>query len=224
MYQEIIKDIRTRCRMAMNGVASASMRVHGLNYKLNFGVSTMQLKDLAKRYDSNSELAGLLWADGTRELKILATLLYPKTQLTKEIAKRWISDVPNQEIREQLCLNLLQFSSEAKELGIECANNISPEIRATGYVLLSRILVTQKYDVQIGLIQFTEIWNDLLSDNVSLKNGAKLFLQNLGKTSNERAEHILSQVSDLKDSEDLVKKEIFDSLTFEFEFYHQKGE
>ena len=89
MQEDIIKDIRKRCRMAMNGIVSTNMRQRGLDYKLNFGLSVQQIKDLAKRYQPDSELAETLWADNTRELKILATLLYPTDSFTKEKAYEW---------------------------------------------------------------------------------------------------------------------------------------
>ena len=108
MQEDIIKDIRKRCRMAMNGIVSTNMRQRGLDYKLNFGLSVQQIKDLAKRYQPDSELAETLWADNTRELKILATLLYPTDSFTKEKAGDWGVSIPNQEIREQVCINLFQ--------------------------------------------------------------------------------------------------------------------
>ena len=68
MQEDIIKDIRKRCRMAMNGIVSTNMRQRGLDYKLNFGLSVQQIKDLAKRYQPDSKLAETLWADNTQPI------------------------------------------------------------------------------------------------------------------------------------------------------------
>ena len=48
--QELIRDIRKRLRLAMNGVISTSMREKGMNYKLIFGVPIPELKQIAKDY------------------------------------------------------------------------------------------------------------------------------------------------------------------------------
>ncbi|MDL2222087.1 hypothetical protein LJC35_06000, partial [Parabacteroides sp. OttesenSCG-928-N08] len=45
---EQLRDIRIRLRRSMNGVVSSAMREKGLHYKLNFGVTIPQLKEMAK--------------------------------------------------------------------------------------------------------------------------------------------------------------------------------
>lgn len=221
MVQEsTIQDIRKRCRMAMNGVASASMRTQGLDYKLNFGVSILQIKEISKRYTPSVELAQILWVDGTRELKILATLLFPVKELTNDIAERWIRQVPNQEIREQLCFNLLQFYPEAIEFGTKCAMDSDEDVRTTGYWLLGRRLVADRYQTDLKVDSFNYLWDDLVSERLSLRNASKLFLQNIGKSSRSVADHILSKLTVFKDSQNLIEKEVYDSLFFEFDFYY----
>lgn len=220
MQEETIRDIRKRCRMAMNGVASASMRGYGLNYKLNFGVSIQKIKEIASRYESDKDLSETLWMDGTRELKILATLLYPIGDFSYETANRWVAQIPNQEIREQICVNLLQLLDFADCTGLEWANNEDENIRTTGYWLLVRRLLAKKMVEMPEVDAFRYIWDDIFSENVSLRNAAVLFLKNAGKFSKKLTEQILAKVSIYKDSQDPLQKEIYDSLSFEFEFFY----
>lgn len=222
--ETIIQDIRKRCRMAMNGIASASMRNSGLNYKLNFGVSIQKIKEIASRYEANKDLAETLWLDGTRELKILATLLYPISQFDELTANRWVEQIPNQEIREQVCINLFQELPYADEIVAAWINNESVEIRTTGYWLLVRRMLTKKLNNNIDLDSLQFVWKDIITDeNTSLRNASNLFLRNLGRQSQALANSILEHISSLKDSENLVQKEVFNSLSFEFEFYYDKN-
>ena len=220
MQEEIIRDIRKRCRMAMNGIASASMRSYGLNYKLNFGVSIQKIKEIAARYEADKDLAETLWLDGTRELKILATLLYPIDLFTIETANRWVSQIPNQEIREQVCVNLFQITEFADTVALEWINNGDENVRSAGYWLIVRRLLTKTFNSTIQLDRFKYIWDDISSENVSLRNAATLFLKNAGKTTPQLADQILEKVIIFKDSENPVNKEIYDSLSFEFEFFY----
>nr|WP_297163633.1 DNA alkylation repair protein [uncultured Dysgonomonas sp.] len=220
MQDEIIRDIRKRCRMAMNGIASASMRGYGLNYKLNFGVSIQKIKEIAARYESDKDLAETLWLDGTRELKILATLLYPTEQFTIETANRWVAQIPNQEIREQICVNLFQTTDFADEVSLEWINSEDDNVRSTGYWLLVRRLLTKTFNNTIHLDTFKYIWKDISSENVSLRNAATLFLKNTGKVTPQLADQILEKVTVFKNSESPIQKEIYDSLSFEFEFFY----
>lgn len=220
MQEEIIRDIRKRCRMAMNGIASASMRSYGLNYKLNFGVSIQKIKEIAARYEADKDLAETLWLDGTRELKILATLLYPIDLFTIETANRWVSQIPNQEIREQVCVNLFQITEFADTVALEWINNGDENVRSAGYWLIVRRLLTKTFNSTIQLDRFKYIWDDISSENVSLRNAATLFLKNAGKTTPQLADQILEKIIIFKDSENLVNKEVYDSLSFDFEFFY----
>lgn len=222
MYQETIQSIRKRCRMAMNGIASTSMRSHGLNYKLNFGVSIMQIKEIASHYDANADLAQILWKDGTRELKIIATLLYPLSDMSLDTAEQWIKEIPNQEIREQLCFNLLQHLPEAFDLAKKIAQDDTLENRASAYFLLGRLLISRKSESsKVNLADYPLVWDDVIDNNLSIKNGAKLFLQNVGKISQPYASEILSKLAFLKDATNLALREVYDSLAFEFDFYYE---
>jgi len=85
-------------RKAMNGIVSASMRQKGVHYKLNFGVSIPEIRNIAQSYEPNEELAKWLWNEDVREHKILATLLYPLEAFKEEMAATWVGDICYQEI------------------------------------------------------------------------------------------------------------------------------
>jgi len=217
MIQDIIKDIRKQCRLAMNGVTSTSMRQKGLSYKINFGLSFQQIKDLAQRYEPNAELAETIWREDTRELKILATLLYPLPEFTKEVADRWVSEIPNQEIREQICFNLFQNLLFANELVSLWGDDDKEEIRTTGYWLLARLSV-QKLLGSVKSDDFRYLLVDVATDNISLRNAATLALKHIGRQSKDEADAILKKLSiEIKD--DLIEQEVYNSLDFEFSYY-----
>lgn len=220
-HEDIIRDIRRRCRMAMNGIASASMRSHGLNYKLNFGVDIKKIKEIAARYESDLQLSELLWQDGTRELKILATMLCPHDACTKESACEWVRQIPNQEIREQVCINLFQSLTYADQLVSEWVVDNDYEVRTTGYWLYVRRILTKQLTQNIDISAFVYLWDDVVSPQVSLRNAALLFVKNAGKQSAAIAEDIMRNLSNYKDSEDDFLREIYDSIAFEFEFFYQ---
>lgn len=203
----------------MNGVASTSMREHGLEYKLNFGVSILKIKEIATGYTPHNQLAETLWLEGTRELKILATLLYPVDEFSQDIAQRWVTQIPNQEIRELLCMNLLQKLSYGEDIAHEWATSENQDIRLTGYWLLVRCIIT-KEAVVVELDTLPFVWSDITSKNSTLRNAVMLLLKNVGKLSVKDANSILSKLGDFDKSDNFSEKEIFDSLSFDFNFYH----
>lgn len=220
-YKEILRDIRQQCLRMMNGVTSTSMRQKGLAYKVNFGLSVPQIKTLSERYQSNKGLAETLWKENTRELKILAILLYPIDTFTKDTAELWVKEIPNQEIREQLCFNLLQHLPYAQEISEKWSNADSETVRTSGYWLLSRILISRKNIDLVSVTSLKRVNKDVISDDMFLRNASLLVLKQLGRQRKSDAMQILNNLSDFKDCGDPIKEEVYNSLNFEFDFYYE---
>ena len=104
--QETIKKIKQNLRLAMNGIVSAHQRQNGLNYKINFGVEIPRLKEIAKEYPKDRELALELWGSSVRECKLLAIFLLPEENY-EEISTEWVAQAQNFEIADHLSLNIL---------------------------------------------------------------------------------------------------------------------
>jgi 3-methyladenine DNA glycosylase AlkD len=213
-----IKDIRRRCRLAMNGVVSSNMRNYGLDYRINFGVSLQKIKEIAGHYLPDAALAETLWQENVRELKILATLLFPVADFDRNTAETWRQSICNQEIREQVCLNLFQKLPFAEMLANEWSDSQDESVRTTGYWLSVRLLLAGKAVDR----KRDYLYTDLVSENVSLRHAALLLLKRLGCLSETAAKEILSNIASFQHADAPVKKEIFDSLKFEFEYWYGK--
>lgn len=136
-----IKNIKEQLRSFMNGAVSHSMRKKGIDeYKINFGVEYPRLKEIAATQEPSLPLAEALWIENIRECKILATLLYPKSEFTLDTANIWIREIPNLEIGRFLCVNLLQDMEYAPGLSFSCIASDNPIIQSIGYILISRLL------------------------------------------------------------------------------------
>lgn len=216
--EEIIKKIRTDLRLSMNGAVSTSMRDKGINYRMNFGVGIPRINQISEKYEQDKELAETLWSDDVRELKILATLLYPIEEFSKELAMSWIVEIKDQELREQLCKNLLQNLTYANELVEESAKNNIEHIRCTGYWLFARLCITKSETVE--KINCDELLQNAISDfnsqSMLLRQAALNTLKYYGRISGENATNVLQKVSHLEGSENHVEKEILSILKFEF--------
>lgn len=214
-----MKEIRTDCRLAMDGIASSSMREYGMDYKLNFGLKTMQIKSIASKYKQSAELSKLLWAENTRELKILATLLYPLDLFTEEEANKWVQDITNQEIREQICMNLFQNLAFAQPMSLEWSKSDNVNLRISGYWLLARLLLTKKSSNIISISQLSPgIWEDIVSKDLFLRNASLLVLKHLIRQSKSIGNDILERIKNFSASDSSLKHEAYNSLKFEYDF------
>ena len=216
---ETIKNIRVDLRTSMDGIVSQSMREKGLGYKMNFGVRIMRLQQMADQYEKSVDLAEKLWEQETRELKILATLLYPIEAFDQDTAQRWGETIPNQEIREQLSKNIFQELSFADQLVQQWIAAEDEEVRTTGYWLLARLIISKSPLVeQCNLSQLiNNAIVDATGDEYFLRNAAHSALRFMGRVNSELVDKIMSAVEPFAASDNDLEKELYESLSFEFD-------
>lgn len=223
MMDELIKDIRTDLRLAMNGVVSSSMRNKGMDYKMNFGVDVPRIKGIAEKYEASAALAKELWTLDVRELKILSTMLYPLHEFTEEDANKWVKDIPNQEIRENLCRNLLQQLSYADVLVQRWSADSDQSVRLTGFWLYVRLMMIEADALQrINTLPIIEkALVDVHSEDALMHTAALNVLKQIVRREFEGTDSIMERVSKFSSSENSEEKEIYDNLQFELK--HSKS-
>lgn len=141
--EEKLKKIKQSLRLLMNGVTSQSLREKGLEYHLNWGANLIHLREMASEYESNYDLAIMLWKEDIRECKILATMLMPVEKFDSDIAMVWIEQLRSQEIAEILSLNLLQHVNYAGDIAFQLMAENNPILQLCGFNVIGRLFVKQ---------------------------------------------------------------------------------
>ena len=218
---EQLKELRSRLRLSMNGVVSTSMREQGIVYKLNFGVSLPKIKEIAADFNKNAAFAERIWSEDVRELKIIATLLYPQEQFLPEQAERWVRDIRHQEIAEQFSANLLQhlpYAHQLAALWISCEEEFT---QVTGFLLYTRLFARGYMAGKAEAILLLEEARRIMDAGISRKQcAAILALKRYGRQNKKQAQEVLHQLSDYSQSVSPEQQEFYNDLYFEFEYYH----
>ncbi|MCD8044998.1 MAG: DNA alkylation repair protein [Tannerellaceae bacterium] len=219
MTQQIIKDIRIQLRRFMNGVVSDSLRRSGVNYKLIFGVSLPRIKQIASGYTPDKQLAEQLWEQDVRELKILATMLYPPEEFTQETAEQWIKNIHHLELVEQLTLNLLRHTPYAVSLASGWLNSEEEYTAVAGFLLMSRLFAQGTLLPEETVQLFLDQAETACSGGVSRKQRVAIgALKRYGKQGAAQVKQVLEKFARYPDSGVPEQEEIYNDLKFEFEY------
>ena len=223
---ELIRGIRNRLRLAMNGVVATSMREKGMHYKLIFGVSLLELREIAEafREEASVELAEALWKEDVRELKMLATMLCPPDTFTHERAEAWVTDIPYLEIAEQLARNLLWKMAEADEMAVHLLYDRQHAYARTCAFLTFVYLFTAEKPIEAA--HLNAFWVEAVRTLASRAFGASSYekraaltaLKRYGRQSDEQAQRVLGELARFKESADAEEREMYHDLAFEFAF------
>ena len=125
----------------MNGVVSTSMRTKGMPYKVNFGVSLPQMKQIAAQYTPDAALARRLWREDIRESRLLATFLMPHVDFSDNEALQWMRQANTPELSDFLAMNLLRHLPYAGELTLRAIEGGDTSGKRSGYALAGRLFL-----------------------------------------------------------------------------------
>lgn len=216
----------------MNGVISTSMRQKGMNYKLIFGVPIPEIKHIAASHEPDAELARALWKEDVREMKILATLLFPAGSMTQEEALVWMREIPYPEIAEQCCNNLFPTVEQPDQLALKfLADKKSPFGRMCGFLLWAQLfkknLAVEKSRVEAFLVECTctmhpDVEAGATESSWQEKQAAVQALKFFGRLSPVNAQDALSVIAEDGQPETEELKAYYDDLQFEFAYYEEK--
>lgn len=216
----------------MNGVISTSMRQKGMNYKLIFGVPIPEIKHIAAAHEPDAELARALWKEDVREMKILATLLFPAGSMTQEEALAWMREIPYPEIAEQCCNNLFPTVEQPDQLALKfLADKKSPFGRMCGFLLWAQLfkknLAVEKSRVEAFLVECTctmhpDVEAVATESSWQEKQAAVQALKFFGRLSPANAQDTLSVIAEDGQPKTEELKAYYDDLQFEFAYYEEK--
>lgn len=154
--QEKLKAIKRSFFLRMDGTASRSMREKGLDYKINWGVSIPDLRQMAAQYGKDYALAIALWKEDIRECKILATMIMPPEEMLPEIVELWMEQTPSQEIAEQAAFYLYQHLSFAPVIAYRWIATDKPLWQICGFNILSRLFSQGQEPDERGISEFLD--------------------------------------------------------------------
>lgn len=208
-----IEEIKKTLFLSMNGISSDRMKDAGMDYKQNYGLSLPLIKKIASKYKPNTTLAISLWALKIRETMIMASLLYPKKEFSKEQLHLWLADINTMELSQQCSLNLFSHLEYIREEVIAwmIADNIY--VKASGFQTASRI-ANQLSDTKKQQI-VDLIINDEKQNNFHLYHSKSVCLRYFCKSSKEWSEKIRTALKPFASSAHLFDRYIFEEIETE---------
>ncbi len=139
-FQELLSVIQ----LHKNGDVSVLMGRKGLKYKMNWGVSLIELREIAKDFEPGHLLALKLWNKQWRETMILASMLDEPDRVTEEQMDFWTKSFENTEIAEQVSANLWSKSKFAFIKALEWSRGKKHLLHFTGIHLMGRLAIIEK--------------------------------------------------------------------------------
>ncbi|MDY0347296.1 MAG: DNA alkylation repair protein [Tenuifilaceae bacterium] len=212
--QRIIEEVKNRKNVSV----SHNLTCLGLNYKVNYGVTIAELKEIAKPYKNDHELALLLFEQDIRECKILATMIDDPKEVTTKQMDDWSQEFFNSEIVEQTCSNLFWKSEFGLSKSIEWCLSADKLLIKAGLILIGRIASSQEIIKEVVFDPYIDII-DGYDDNIMAanKNNIGFALRQIALRNTTHKQKVLTIAEEMSISKSEHRAWIGDQLLFELE-------
>lgn len=218
--QEIIKELQ----MMATEKYKANVVKMGIPEENSIGVSTGDIRKLAKRLTKSDELAMTLWNTGYHEAKLLAVLLFDKKTMTLDQINPLMKDVSSWDLCDHLCKNLIIKIKGYEELIDQWVNSNETYKKRAAFTLIASAAIHEKEMKEEVLLRYLEYIKENSDDEREhVKKAVSWALREIGKRDfnyNEKALLLSHELVDhgnktqvwigkdaLKELENLVKAE-----------------
>lgn len=151
-WHPLLQGIRIQLTRGMDGEVSTQQRQLGLEYKVNFGVNILRLKDIAKDLPHDEELADLMWTSESREMRLLSIMIRDPHSLSHDKVLSIIKETDTLELSEQLVFVLLRRLPYAisllKEL-FQMEIDVSIPPATIRYLLLNHMVLNEQLTPEV---------------------------------------------------------------------------
>ena len=208
-----LKKAKHLLMLSMNGVVSESMS--SLEYRLNYGVSLPRIIELSQRFPKDTLLANCFWNTNCRELKIMATLLYPEDKFSEEVFYQWLPKCSTMELAEQLSRNLLVKLPWSDRFVKSVASVTDKFHLVLIFLVATRQIQISVFDFQNRSCLLKAASTTLLSEDNNCAISAIRFLKLLSRT---YPNDVLELLAELKDKSapyyDYANEEVMTEINF----------
>lgn len=143
-HRKTLKAALAKLKAAGNPGALSGMARFGIRAKKAYGVSTPQLRNMAKEIGRDHEFAQQLWASGIHDARHLAALVDDPAKVTAAQMERWARDFDSWDVVDGSCCHLFVFAAPAWKKAVEWSRRRPEFVKRAGFSLMAYLAVHDK--------------------------------------------------------------------------------
>jgi len=181
----------------------------GIPKESSLGVSTGDIRKIAKKYKKNEELAKELWESKIHDAKLLAVLLLNPKQATVEKIEYYMKEIYSWDLCDHFCKNYLLKTKNYSEYIDKWVNNSQTYYKRAGFMLIASQVVKDKNISEIELEKYLHyIIEYSCDDRIHVYKAISWALRELGKVNGNSQEKAIIVAYDLCEDDDKIRRKV----------------
>jgi len=174
-----------------DGEVAENITKSGGNYNMNYGLSSLLIKNEARRIGTSQELALKLWKENTRETRLMALYLFDPQKCDIQFINDLVNQFPGTEIALQASMSLLQNAGiELSDIVRWCKDDAMP-VKLTGYNTLVRKIKSGNFAGESFGIFFEMLGGEIEKQNTLPLQSVSIALETIARAGEANREEVI---------------------------------
>lgn len=174
----------------------------GIPEEDSIGVSTGEVRNVAKKLQKSNELAYELWKTGYHEAKLLAVLIFENKKITLDDIKELMKEVYSWDLCDHICKNLIIKISDYEKLIYQWCDVDEIYYKRATFTLIASTVTKNKKITMETIEKFLDIIKHNSNDSREhVKKAVSWALREVGKKDFECQERAILLAHELLDSD-----------------------
>lgn len=219
-----VDKIITTLKQMATPQAKASREYFGITGVNSFGLTTPQIRSVAKKIGTNHDIALALWKTGNHEAKHIAAMIADVNMLDNRLMELWIKDFNSWDIVDGCCSSYFRKSKNAFEKAIEWTKRKKEFEKRAGFTMMAQLAVHEKKAYDTAFEKFLPVlFNESTDERNFVRKANNWALRQIGKRNVRLCKEAIKTAKDIYNKGDASSRWIATDAIRELEKYLKEG-
>ncbi|MFI5217959.1 MAG: DNA alkylation repair protein [Bacteroidia bacterium] len=221
---DTVKKIIDELKSLSSAKAKSKQEYFGITGVNSFGMTTPQMRVVAKKIGKNHELAMQLWKTGNHEAKHIAIFIADPKQVTEKLMETLLKDFNSWDTVDNCCGTLFTKTPYAFEKAIEWTRLKTEFQKRAGFVLMAELAIHNKTAKDAAYEKFfPHIIRESHDERNFVKKAVNWALRQIGKRNKRLCKKAIKAAKEIYAKGDATSRWIATDALRELEKYQKEG-
>ncbi len=219
-----VKQITARIRGLANEDVKSGREYFGIKGVDHYGLSSPQMKSIAKEIGRNHKLALELWETGIHEARHIAVLIADPKSVTEKLMEKWLKDFNSWDIVDNCCGTLFNRTDFAFDKAMEWSHRKKEFEKRAGFALMAMLAVHDKKAHDASFLKFfPHLYNESGDDRNFVKKAINWAIRQIGKRNMRLCDKAIGLAEEIRKKGDKSSLWISSDALRELRKYRSEG-
>jgi 3-methyladenine DNA glycosylase AlkD len=219
-----VEDVLKEIKKNSSSSALKAQEYFGISVENSYGLTTPQMRIIAKKIGTNHSLAVQLWKTKVHEARHIASMIADPMRTDEKLMEQWLKDFNSWDLVDGCCSSLFRKTTHAYAKALEWTTREKEFEKRAGFTMMAQLAVHDKKSPDKSMEQFLEPIIRESSDHRNfVRKAVNWALRQIGKRNERLCKKAIAAAKNIQKKNDPSSKWIAADALRELEKYQKDG-